>query len=110
MTRTRIALLTLVVACAAKGTLIGVYYLGHQEWAFRWTVFYDPLATLSAECLAGLLCPQSGLVPNPCQNVVFETWNVLGFGLECMIAVCLLHALLRALRRRGGGVPSAGGD
>jgi len=110
MTRTRLGLWTFAITCAAKGTLVGVYYLAHPAWAFRWTVAYDPLATLSAEYLAGLLCPQSGLAPNPCQIVVFDIWTVLGFGLECAIVACLLHALVGVWRRRGGRIASSGGD
>ena len=99
MTGTRIGLSAFVIGCAAKGSLVGVYYIAHPDWAFRWIVGYDPLVALFADRLIGLLCPQSGLSPNPCGVVVFDTWMVLGCGLEWALVACLLHALSGVWRR-----------
>jgi len=101
MTWLRLGLVVFVIGCAAKGAVELLSYVYQLQAALPWGLRYDPLVTWSAYYLPGLLCPPSGIGPNPCHIALYEVFAVVGFGLECAVVVSLVKAAAHGWLPRG---------
>ena len=100
MTRRHLAMLAFLLGCAVKGTVQLVWYLTGSQVAYDWAANRDPLVMWSAMELPGVLCSPSGVAPSSCAAVVGETWNILGFGLECTLVTLIVSYAVHAWRAR----------
>lgn len=100
MSTRHLATLAFLSGCAAKGAVQLVWHLTGSQVAYQWAANRDPLVMWSAMELPGIFCSPSGVAPSPCAVTVVETWNVLGFGLECAFVALMISLVVRTWRAR----------